>query len=609
MSSNLCHVQQDQRIATLPYTDRVQLRHNIESELFSASARGDSVFTEGLPRVQTARTAHSIASHQQYDAVGVDGNVKNSVWSSNIGRAFKARIRTSPLGRGLGRLAMEHDVANIPRAEANAILGVPDDDGFHSRDSYIEMAQLSWEYARQHMKRGEKLEFAGKHLAARSSTFSSLTPDRKSRPETMIGDKYMHLLDSEEGYRPYGLPSPASGPRNRPLPTESLSRDSAQISAVESRSAHELCESARHFSHVTHRPEVSSSHLGTAAAQQASRTRDVSFPSNTADGHREHLVLSLSETDRARIRPSGASVTVEDAPAIAFEEKKSSSLHFMKARVVSPGEDASPTTKRRSRNSQNRKTTVLFLNPSVLSVTPDVSSPPLPATARTMPTLGLSSHVRSRSQESSGQDYSESTGQPAHTRKRAKVDPAGNFAALESLPEIKRVSAFVLEQPVRTHEAAAQQSRMSETKPVHAGDVQREHDDDQNKWRSLKGRSFTSRDKAARSSRTVYPESSVSRPRRQAQDHGATIQCLRDTKHATGQYGTRYSRAARTSQADRLALGDLPIDWPPVAAGSSESGSAPRRPRRAAGEYSLFVARQSAKVRAEERVELLSRRR
>lgn len=70
-----------------------------------------------------------------------------------LSASLKARIREGPVGKSLGRLAVEHDLVSYPHGDA--LLGIPEDER-HSRWSYMMIANEAIDHARLHLDKGER---------------------------------------------------------------------------------------------------------------------------------------------------------------------------------------------------------------------------------------------------------------------------------------------------------------------------------------------------------------------------------------------------------------------------------------------------------------------
>ncbi|KAK5956722.1 hypothetical protein OHC33_002209 [Knufia fluminis] len=113
--------------------------------------------------------------------------------------AIKDGIVESQVGYALGKLAIEHDLANVPRMPESALLGVTEDE-YHSRDSYIEIFNQVMDFSRGGLEKGERPIITS---PPRNSGASDVPDDttRDSFPESLPPsvpdgpDAYMHLLD------------------------------------------------------------------------------------------------------------------------------------------------------------------------------------------------------------------------------------------------------------------------------------------------------------------------------------------------------------------------------------------------------------------------------
>jgi len=127
----------------------------------------------------------------------------------NIGKRVKTKVREraetikdgiieGQVGYALGKFAVEHDLANIPRLPEDALLGVAEDQ-YHSRDSYIAICNKALDHARQELKKGEMPIILAPSRDGEDNTADGPSrqtcPAAPSRPLTGGPDAYMHLLD------------------------------------------------------------------------------------------------------------------------------------------------------------------------------------------------------------------------------------------------------------------------------------------------------------------------------------------------------------------------------------------------------------------------------
>ena len=127
----------------------------------------------------------------------------------NIGKRVKTKVREGTdvikdgivegqVGYVLGKFAVEHDLANIPRMPEEALLGVTEDQ-YHSRDSYIAICNKALDHARQELKKGEMPIILAPsrdgEAAAGDGPSRQTCPAAPIRPITGGPDAYMHLLD------------------------------------------------------------------------------------------------------------------------------------------------------------------------------------------------------------------------------------------------------------------------------------------------------------------------------------------------------------------------------------------------------------------------------
>lgn len=112
--------------------------------------------------------------------------------------AIKDGIVEGQVGYVLGKFAVEHDLANIPRLPEHALLGVAEDE-YHSRDSYVEICNQALEHARRELKKGKRpIIFAPPDSDddnAPGSPLRRTCPAMPVQPATEGSDAYMHLLD------------------------------------------------------------------------------------------------------------------------------------------------------------------------------------------------------------------------------------------------------------------------------------------------------------------------------------------------------------------------------------------------------------------------------
>ncbi|KAJ9651831.1 hypothetical protein H2198_008896 [Neophaeococcomyces mojaviensis] len=127
--------------------------------------------------------------------------------SNPITDSLKAKIRNGPVGKSLGKLAVEHDLVSIPQPPADAVLGIPEDEK-HSRNSYICIMNDALDYARTHLEKGERPVFVDP-VAVRNTS----APGRLCVPVTQLDESaHMHLLDSFEGEKIKTKPNKSAPP-------------------------------------------------------------------------------------------------------------------------------------------------------------------------------------------------------------------------------------------------------------------------------------------------------------------------------------------------------------------------------------------------------------